>query len=139
MLSWMLNQQRLPGMRFHLYTQWSDRQPLLESFDRMEDLMAAIRTKFGKPAFIFPFLGWAFRVTSDRQYLHTPHGFFPIHAPPSPDDAEFGSGWVGGESPTDEELALPEPTIPISQPIVAAATAPAGGLVDPDETPVLDG
>jgi hypothetical protein len=107
LLTAVLNQRRDVGSKFHMLLIPETDLPSLQSFDTIDELKAAIKTKLDMAVHVYCFMGHSLRVTKGPfHFLHTPYGAIPLHDIPAPTEDDVIDGWMGTDVPVTD-FSLP--------------------------------
>ena len=142
LLTKLLAVNRTARQSFHLIVVPHDDWPSCETYQDVDQLIAAIRRRVGSECHLYPVMGERLRITTGNlKYLKTPFGSLPLF-----DVDEQGvvdgeeDGWVGSNmsdevDESDEEELLPAPSAAAESEFEEGDTP--GITVDDSETPVF--
>jgi hypothetical protein len=112
-------------MQFHMLSIPAESGPVIQTFDTVDELKAAIQATVGKAVFAHCFMGYHLPITKGPfKFLQTPYGALPLQDIPDPATQEtIADGWLGDDMPVTEHI--------VPQPVSAAVD-------DEEEDMVLD-
>jgi len=149
LLKQVADSQLMEGQSFHLVKLPEDGYASIDTYESLDDLIAAIRDALGQEVSLFPFMGNYMPITKGpNRYLMTPFGNLPLFVIPDAAEVDVEThGYVGPDPTTLDPpeapkapVEQPQPEEQVSQPSPEVAQLPPPAVAaapDADDTPAL--